>query len=121
MGTVHQVGACWFHLSKSSRQRESPSVLRIRSHSPMPETLHSCDVIRARVTGDHQIAIKFQDGLVAELNLEKWLMNQHGPAVEPLKSPVFFAYMDIEDGVLTWPNGFDLDPVTVRHWAEDGI
>ena len=43
-----------------------------------------------------------------------------GPAVEPLKSPAFFADVDIDDGVLAWPNGYDLDPITVRHWAEHG-
>jgi Protein of unknown function (DUF2442) len=84
-------------------------------------SLESCDIIRARVTGDHQIAIKFQDGLVAELDLGTWINAQQGPVIEPLKSPAFFADMDIDDGVLTWPNGFDLDPATVRQWAEDGI
>ena len=89
----------------------------------MAETIVSvqdCEVTRLRVTGDHQIAIRFRDGLVAELNLAGWLAAQHGPAVEPLKSPAFFADVDIDDGVLAWPNGYDLDPITVRHWAEHG-
>lgn len=45
---------------------------------------------------------------------------QHGPLVEPLRSAAFFADMNIDDGVLTWPSGYDLDPVTVRHWAGQG-
>ena len=40
--------------------------------------------------------------------------------MEPLRSAAFFAGMDIDDGVLTWPNACDLDPVTMRHWAEQG-
>lgn len=40
---------------------------------------------------------------------------QHGPRVEPLRSAAFFAGMDIDDGVPTWPSGYDLAPVTVRH------
>ncbi|SKB02851.1 Protein of unknown function [Prosthecobacter debontii] len=83
-------------------------------------TLSACDITRARVTGDHQIAVRFRDGVVAELNLSDWLLAQTGPMVMPLHSPAFFADMDIDDGVLTWPNGYDLDPVTVRHWAEHG-
>lgn len=83
-------------------------------------SLESCDVTRLRVTGDHQIAIRFRDGLVAELNLADWLAGQNGPMVEPLESAAFFADVDLDDGVLTWPNGFDLDPLTVRHWGERG-
>lgn len=79
-----------------------------------------CEVTRLRVTGDHQFALRFRDGLVAELNLSAWLATQHGPAVDPLKSPGFFADVDIDDGVLAWPNGYDLDPLTLRHWAERG-
>ncbi len=82
--------------------------------------LDACYVVRARITGDHQMAIKFRDGLIAELNLANWLKSRTGPMVEPLHSPAFFADMDIDDGVLTWPNGYDLDPLTVRHWAERG-
>lgn len=83
--------------------------------------LNACEITRARVTGDHQIAIRFRDGLVAELNLSGWLHHQNGPMVEPLRNPAVFADMDIDDGVLSWPNGYDLDPVTVRHWAEQGF
>ena len=83
--------------------------------------LAACEITRARVTGDHQIAIRFRDGLVAELNLAAWISGQTGPMIAPLQSPAFFADMDIEDGVLTWPNSYDLDPLTVRHWAEHGF
>jgi len=89
----------------------------------MPATsidLNACEITRARVTGDHQVAIRFRDGLLAELNLADWLSRQTGSMVEPLHAAAFFADMDIDDGVLTWPNGYDLDPVTVRHWAEQG-
>lgn len=89
----------------------------------MPATLldlSTCEITRARVTGDHQISIRFRDGLIAELNLAHWLNSQQGAMVEPLRSAAFFADMNIDDGVLTWPNHYDLDPVTLRHWAERG-
>jgi hypothetical protein len=66
------------------------------------------------------MAVRFRDGLVAELNLVEWLSHQTGPMVAPLHAAAFFADMDIDDGVLTWPNGYDLELVTVRHWAEQG-
>lgn len=83
--------------------------------------LNACEITRARFTGDHQISIRFRDGLLAELNLANWLNSQQGPIVEPLRSAAFFADMDIDDGVFTWPNHYDLDPVTVRRWAERGF
>lgn len=84
-------------------------------------SIDDCDVTRARVTGDHQISVRFKDGLIAELNFKDWIQSRTGPMAEPLKSPAFFADVDIEDGVLTWPNGYDLDPLTLRNWAENGL
>ncbi len=84
-------------------------------------SLDDCDVTRVRVTGDHQISIRFKDGLVAELNFINWLETRNGPMAEPLKSPIFFADVDIEDGILKWPNGYDIDPLTLRNWAENGM
>lgn len=74
-----------------------------------------------RITGDHRISIRFPDKWVAELHLADWIASQEGPMIEPLKSPSFFADLDIDNGVLTWPNGYDIDPLTVRHWAEEGM
>jgi hypothetical protein len=83
--------------------------------------LKDCFVSQVRVTGDHQITVKFKDGLVAELPMAGWISRQHGPMVEPLKSAAFFADVSIERGVLTWPNGYDIDPFSLRHWAENGM
>ena len=33
---------------------------------------------------------------------------------EPLKDPGYFACGFIEDGALTWPNGYDWDPVALH-------
>jgi hypothetical protein len=88
--------------------------------STVTNPLEVSDVTRVRVTGDHQLALRFRDGVVAELNLASWIAAQKGPMVEPLRSPAFFADVDLDDGVLTWPNGFDIDPLTVRYWADHG-
>jgi hypothetical protein len=34
--------------------------------------------------------------------------------VEPLRDPAYFARVFVENGVLTWPNGFDLDPIALH-------
>jgi hypothetical protein len=33
---------------------------------------------------------------------------------EPLKEPAYFARVFIEDGALTWPNGYDWDPIALH-------
>src|SRR5262249_8500155 len=34
--------------------------------------------------------------------------------VRPLKDPAFFARVFVELGALTWPNGYDLDPIALH-------
>jgi len=34
--------------------------------------------------------------------------------VQPLKDPAFFARVLVELGALTWPNGYDLDPIALH-------
>ena len=34
--------------------------------------------------------------------------------VEPLRDPAFFRRVFVQCGVLTWPNGFDLDAVRLH-------
>ena len=37
-----------------------------------------------------------------------------GEMVRPLKDPAFFARGFVELGALTWPNGYDLDPIALH-------
>jgi hypothetical protein len=49
------------------------------------------------------------------------LLAREGEMVEPLKDPTYFARVFIEDGALTWPNGYDLDPIALhREMKEAG-
>jgi hypothetical protein len=34
--------------------------------------------------------------------------------VEPLEDAQFFARVFLENGILTWPNGFDLDSIALH-------
>jgi hypothetical protein len=83
-------------------------------------TLRDCEIANLRVSDDFRLVLRFRDGLVAELDFAADLQLDHGPMALPLRDPAFFARVSIEDGALTWPNGYDLDPVTVRTWAESG-
>jgi hypothetical protein len=39
------------------------------------------------------------------------ILQKSGPMVEPLKDPAYFARVFTEDGALTWPDGYDWDPI----------
>ena len=67
--------------------------------------------------GGHRLALTFADGFTASLDL--------GPALEgrlfaPLLDPAAFRAVTVEDGVPVWPYGADMDPATLRIWAEAG-
>lgn len=83
-------------------------------------TLNDCEVVTLRVTDDHRLSLRFRDGLVAELDFESVLDKAPGPLAEELRTQNAFAQVTLDDGVLTWPNGYDIDPVTLRGWAERG-
>ena len=67
--------------------------------------------------GGHRLALTFADGFTASLDLEPAL---EGPLFAPLLDPVAFRTVTIEDGVPVWPCGADMDPSTLRIWAESG-
>jgi hypothetical protein len=83
-------------------------------------TLWDCEVASLRVSAEFRLALRFRDGLVAELDFSRDVLEDHGPMAAPLRDPEFFARVTIEDGALTWPNGYDIDPVTAHLWAERG-
>ncbi|HEY2290198.1 MAG TPA: DUF2442 domain-containing protein [Thermoanaerobaculia bacterium] len=68
------------------------------------------DIVEARVTGDHLIYIRFEDGVSGEIDLTK-LIDFRG-VFEPLRRPkeVAKVIVDPEIGTICWPNGADLDP-----------
>ena len=84
-------------------------------------TWHDCEVACLRVTEDFRLSLRFRDGLVAELDFRDDVHEAHGPMLAPLRDPAFFASVTIDDGALTWPNGYDIDPVTLHTWAQQGF
>jgi hypothetical protein len=72
------------------------------------------DVIGVRPVGDHKLEIEFSDGTVGVRDFAS-IATKTGPMVQPLKDPGYFARVFIEDGALTWPNGYDWDPIALHN------
>jgi hypothetical protein len=67
------------------------------------------DVISVRHLGGFRLKIEFSDGTTGVRDFRS-IADKTGPMAEPLKDSAYFARVFIEDGALTWPNGYDWDP-----------
>ena len=75
-------------------------------------------VRKAKVLGDFRLAVEFSDDTVGERDFS-FLRTRSGPMVDPLKDPAYFRRVFVEDGVLTWPNGYDWDPIALHDEMKD--
>jgi Protein of unknown function (DUF2442) len=71
------------------------------------------DVTEVRPSNDYRLAIKFSDGTEGEHDFAD-MIAEGGEMVEPLRDAAFFARVFLDDGILTWPNGFDLDSIALH-------
>jgi hypothetical protein len=71
------------------------------------------DVIGIKRLGGYRLEIAFSDGTVGTRDFAG-IQNRTGEMLEPLKDPAYFARVFIEDGALTWPNGYDWDPIALH-------
>ncbi|HTQ13026.1 MAG TPA: DUF2442 domain-containing protein [Rhizomicrobium sp.] len=70
------------------------------------------DVLKVRAVDGHRLWVQFTDGSEGVRDFAD-ILAEGGPMVEPLKSPEFFARVFLEDGVPTWPNGYDIDAINL--------
>jgi len=63
--------------------------------------------------GDYRLRVEFSDDMVGVRDFS-FVAEKTGPMAEPLKDPAYFARVFIEDGALTWPNGYDWDPIALH-------
>jgi hypothetical protein len=70
------------------------------------------DVLRVRALDGYRLWVRFSDGSEGVRDFSD-MIAEGGPMVEPLKAPDYFSRVFVEMGVLTWPNGFDLDPINL--------
>ena len=71
------------------------------------------EVLRAKPLGDYRLRVEFSDDTVGVRDFA-FVLKKTGPMSEPLKDPAYFARVFIEDGALTWPNGYDWDPIALH-------
>jgi len=74
-------------------------------------------VARIRYLGGHRLRATFSDGMAGDYDFSA-IVGEGGPMAEPLRDPAFFARVFLEDGALTWPNGFDAAPGWLRREIE---
>jgi uncharacterized protein DUF2442 len=78
------------------------------------------DVVSVKPLGGYRLRIAFSDCTVGEHDFLSTAARD-GEMVRPLKDLAFFARVFVELGALTWPNGFDLDPIALHdRMAEAG-
>ncbi len=71
------------------------------------------DVIGVRPLGGYKLEVEFSDGTIGARDFS-FVTEKTGPMAEPLKDPAYFARVFIEDGAMTWPNGYDWDPIALH-------
>ena len=76
------------------------------------------DVVGVRGLGGHRLEIEFSDGTAGVRDFG-FLVDRVGEMVAPLRDPGYFARVFIEDGALTWPNGYDWDAIALHDEMRD--
>src|SRR3954447_2071420 len=76
------------------------------------------DVVSVKPLGGYRLRVAFSDGSVGEHDFSSTAARD-GEMVKPLKDPAFFGRVFVELGALTWPNGFDLDPINLYMQMRD--
>jgi len=79
-----------------------------------------CLVTHVCGRGKYQLEVVYADGLSATLDFTNFLAEHEGPIVEPLRDAQTFSQVRLEDGVVTWPTGFDICSDVLRFWVEQG-
>jgi uncharacterized RDD family membrane protein YckC len=72
----------------------------------------------AKVLGDHRLLLEFSDNMMGERDFSQ-IAREKAPMLEPLRDVTYFQRVFVEEGVLTWPNGYDWDSVALRDEMKD--
>jgi Protein of unknown function (DUF2442) len=67
--------------------------------------------------GGFRVRATFSDGAAGDYDFSS-IVQKGGPMAEPLREPAYFARVFLEDGVPTWPNGYDVAPGWLRREIE---
>lgn len=70
-------------------------------------------VTAVSVLPGHRLAVTFRDGSNAVLDFSSLLKAEDAGIFAALADPALFDQVRLELGVITWPNGADLDPAWI--------
>ena len=70
-------------------------------------------VRKAKPLGGYRLAIEFSDDTTGERDFS-FIAGETGPMLEPLKDLTYFRRVFVENGVITWPNGYDWDSIALH-------
>src|ERR1700724_3190520 len=71
------------------------------------------DVISLKRLGDYRLGVAFSDGSRGVRDFAD-IVAHEGEMVRPLRDADYFARVFIEEGALTWPNGYDVDSMALH-------
>ena len=74
-------------------------------------------VMQLERLGGFRLRVRFNDGTEGVHDFAP-LVAEHGPMLEPLREPDYFARVFLEFGAPTWPNGFEIAPEWLRREME---
>ena len=74
-------------------------------------------IVRVKPLGGYRLELVFNDGAKGAFDFS-WIFDLVGPMKEPLRDEAYFTRVFLENGALSWPNGFDLSPWNVRRRME---
>ena len=65
-------------------------------------------VLTCKTAEPFKLALTFSNGERGVFNATAYLLEKHGPLLEPLKKAEYFQSCFIDAGALCWPNGLEL-------------
>ena len=69
-------------------------------------------VLRVEAIGDYRVRLLFSNGMGGVRDFRE-MVDAGGAMVAPLADAMFFDRVFVQNGVPTWPNGFDLDAIAL--------
>jgi hypothetical protein len=70
-------------------------------------------VVSVTYLGGFRLGLRFSDGACGSHDFSA-MIERGGSMVVPLRDEQLFASVVIDRGVLTWPNGFDVDSIALH-------
>jgi hypothetical protein len=70
-------------------------------------------IVELKALDGHRLFVRFSDGDEGVADL-RWMLEEAGPMLQPLKDPQFFRQAFISCGVPAWPNGYDIDAINLH-------